>query len=209
MPLIDMNRHEWNRRGRSRHPSFQEGGAAVAPFVAQGRYAGEPGATRHEAPRFPQRLAGLRPASHAARLVTFALIGSTGFLPNLVALHLLIADGVASLPAEAVANQFGVAWNFLLVEALLFRDRRLYRRGADRAACFALLANADLVLRIPLIAWLVHHLGTAVLPATALALAVTCTLRFAATEALVYLPRTRRRPSADRIADPSQALSPR
>ncbi|MYR45638.1 glycosyltransferase family 2 protein, partial [Streptomyces sp. SID5910] len=43
--------------------------------------------------------------------------------------------------------------------------------------------------RIPLIALLVGQFGLAVLPATALALVITFVLRFAGTEALVYLPR--------------------
>jgi dolichol-phosphate mannosyltransferase len=54
---------------------------------------------------------------------------------------------------------------------------------------FGLLANADLVLRIPLIALFVGHFGMGALSATALALVTTFVLRFVGTEALVYLPR--------------------
>jgi dolichol-phosphate mannosyltransferase len=96
------------------------------------------------------------------------------------------------VPAEILANQLGVAWNFLLIEHLLFRDRRRHRRWWDRAGRFALIANADLVLRIPLIALFVHRFGMGALSATALALVTTFVLRFAGTEALVYLPRRNR-----------------
>ncbi|GLF93107.1 glycosyltransferase [Streptomyces yaizuensis] len=162
------------------------------PFVFQDRYAGTSKSTAREGMRFLRHLTELRTASPAARMVAFGLIGLTGFLPNLLALHLLTGAGMHYLPAEVVANQFGVAWNFLLIEVLLFRDRRGHRHWADRMGRFALLANADLILRIPLIALLVGSMGMAVLPATALALLLTFVLRFAATETLVYLPRAGR-----------------
>ncbi|MFD9225327.1 glycosyltransferase [Streptomyces sp. NPDC060064] len=162
---------------------------AEVPFVFQDRFAGESKSTAKEGLRFLGHLVALRTASSAARMLAFGLIGLTGFVPNLFGLHLLTAAGMHYLPAEIVANQFGVGWNFLLIEVLLFRDRRRHRHWADRVGRFALLANADLLLRIPLIALFVGHLGMAVLPATTLALLTTFVLRFAATEALVYLPR--------------------
>ncbi|PZT68696.1 glycosyltransferase family 2 protein [Streptomyces sp. SW4] len=165
---------------------------AEVPFVFQDRYAGESKSTAREGARFLRHLAGLRTASPLARMVVFGLIGLTGFVPNLAALWALTEAGLHYLPAEIAANQFGVAWNFLLIERLLFRDRRRHRHWADRTVRFALLANADLVLRIPLIALLVGEFGLAVLPATALALVITFVLRFVGTEALVYLPRRSR-----------------
>ncbi|PAM99831.1 dolichol-phosphate mannosyltransferase [Streptomyces sp. Alain-F2R5] len=162
------------------------------PFVFEERFAGESKSTAQEGMRFLRHLAGLRTASPLARMVVFGLIGLSGFVPNLAALWALTEAGLHYLPAEIAANQFGVAWNFLLLERLLFRDRRRHRHWADRTVRFALIANADLVLRIPLIALLVGRFGLAVLPATALALVITFVLRFAGTEALVYLPRRRR-----------------
>lgn len=162
------------------------------PFVFEERFAGESKSTAQEGMRFLRHLAGLRTASPLARMVVFGLIGLSGFLPNLAALWAFTEAGLHYLPAEIAANQFGVAWNFLLLERLLFRDRRRHRHWADRTVRFALIANADLVLRIPLIALLVGQFGLAVLPATALALVITFVLRFAGTEALVYLPRRRR-----------------
>ncbi|MEV5309935.1 glycosyltransferase family 2 protein [Streptomyces sp. NPDC052610] len=163
------------------------------PFVFQERFAGESKSTVKEGQRFLRHLAGLRTADPLARMVVFGLIGLTGFVPNLAALWAMTEAGLHYLPAEIIANQFGVAWNFLLIEKLLFRDRRRHRHWADRTVRFALLANADLVLRIPLIALLVAQFGLAVLPATALALVITFVLRFVGTEALVYLPRRRTR----------------
>lgn len=165
---------------------------AEVPFVFQDRYSGESKSTAREGMRFLAHLVSLRSATPLARMIGFGLIGLSGFVPNLAALWLLTRAGMHYLPAEIVANQAGVLWNFLLIETLLFRDRRRHRHWADRIGRFALLANADLLLRIPLIAVLVAQLGMDVLPATALALVTTFVLRFAATEALVYLPRTAR-----------------
>ncbi|MER6382686.1 glycosyltransferase family 2 protein [Streptomyces sp. NPDC001250] len=164
---------------------------AEVPFVFEDRFAGESKSTAREGFRFLRHLAGLRTASPVARLAGFGLIGASGFVPNLVGLWALTDLGMHYLPAEILANQLGVAWNFLLIEQLLFRDRRAHRRWWDRLGRFALLANADLVLRIPLIALLVGRFGMGALPATALALVMTFVLRFVGTEALVYLPRRR------------------
>ncbi|MFD5516421.1 glycosyltransferase [Streptomyces sp. NPDC127066] len=159
------------------------------PFVFQDRFAGESKSSAREGFRFLRHLVGLRTASPVARMVVFGLIGATGFVPNLLGLYALTAAGLHYVPAEILANQLGVAWNFLLIEQLLFRERRKHRNRWDRAGRFALLANADLVLRIPLIALFVDRLGMGALSATALALVTTFVLRFAGTEALVYLPR--------------------
>ncbi|EST32065.1 glycosyltransferase [Streptomyces roseochromogenus] len=167
------------------------GRVAEVPFVFQDRFAGESKSTAQEGFRFLRHLAGLRTTSPAARMAGFGLIGASGFVPNLAGLWALTVLGMGYLPAEILANQLGVAWNFLLIEQLLFRDRRAHRRWWDRLGRFALLANADLVLRIPLIALLVGRFGMGALPATALALVMTFVLRFVGTEALVYLPRRR------------------
>ncbi|WEO95640.1 glycosyltransferase family 2 protein [Streptomyces sp. FXJ1.172] len=164
---------------------------AEVPFVFRDRFAGESKSSTREGLRFLRHLAGLRTASPAARMAGFGLIGASGFVPNLAGLWALTALGVHYVLAEILANQLGVAWNFLLIEQLLFRDRRAHRRWWDRLGRFGLLANADLVLRIPLIALLVGRFGMGALPATALALVMTFVVRFAGTEALVYLPRRR------------------
>ncbi|MFI6939572.1 glycosyltransferase [Streptomyces sp. NPDC050418] len=158
---------------------------AEVPFTFQDRFAGESKSTAREGLRFLRHLVELRTARPLWRMLAFGLIGLTGFAPNLLALYGLTAAGMHYLPAEIVANQFGVAWNFLLIEVLLFRTRR-HGRTASRLARFALLANADLVLRIPLIALLVGTWEMDVLPATTVALLLTFVLRFAGTEALVY-----------------------
>ncbi|MFE5872293.1 glycosyltransferase [Streptomyces roseifaciens] len=163
------------------------------PFAFQDRFSGESKSSAREGFRFLGHLTTLRTSAPWARMLVFGLIGLTGFLPNLLGLHLLTGAGLHYVPAEIAANQLGVLWNFLLIEVLLFRDRRRHRHWADRVGRFALLANADLLLRIPLIALFVGVLHLGVLHATVIALLTTFVLRFAATEALVYLPRKARK----------------
>ncbi|MEV7087376.1 glycosyltransferase family 2 protein [Streptomyces sp. NPDC093085] len=172
-------------RCRPEHP-------AEVPFVFRDRFAGASKSTAREGLRFLCHLVELRTASPFARMAAFGAIGLSGFVPNLLALYGLTGAGMHYLPAEVVANQLGVAWNFLLIEALLFRGRRAHRHWADRAGRFALLANADLLLRIPLIALFVTYLGAGVMTATVCALLATFVVRFVGTEALVYLPKRRR-----------------
>lgn len=148
------------------------------PFVFQDRFAGESKSSAREGFRFLRHLVGLRTASPVARMVVFGLIGATGFVPNLLGLYALTAAGLHYVPAEILANQLGVAWNFLLIEHLLFRERRKHRSRWDRMGRFALLANADLLLRIPLIALFVDRFDMGALSATALALVTTFVLRF-------------------------------
>ncbi|MEV6729442.1 MULTISPECIES: glycosyltransferase family 2 protein [unclassified Streptomyces] len=176
---------------------------AEVPFVFQDRYSGESKSSAREGMRFLAHLAALRSATPLARMIGFGLIGLSGFVPNLFALWLLTHAGMHYLPAEIAANQAGVLWNFVLIETLLFRDRRRHRHWADRIGRFAVLANADLLLRIPLIALFVGRFGMEVLSSTALALVTTFVLRFAATEALVYLPRKTR--SRTRTARPTRS----
>ena len=191
------------QRGHRRHPPaarLQDPARAGRP---QPPPPGRRGALRLPGPRSPASPSRPRrracascatssacaPRRPAARMVGFGLIGATGFLPNLLGLSRSPRPACTTYRAEILANQLGVAWNFLLIEHLLFRDRRRHRRWWDRAGRFALLANADLVLRMPLIALFVDRFGMGVLSATALALVTTFVLRFAGTEALVYLPR--------------------
>ncbi|MGW8669044.1 glycosyltransferase [Streptomyces niveus] len=178
---------------------------AEVPFVFRDRFASESKSTAREGGRFLRHLVELRTASAPARMMAFGLIGLTGFVPNLLALYGLTGAGMHYLPAEIVANQFGVAWNFLLIELLLFRNRREHRHWADRVGRFAVLANADLLLRIPLIALFVGELGMEVLPATALAMLATFVLRFAGTETLVYLPKRKWRRSAVPASHPARS----
>lgn len=161
---------------------------AEVPYTFGERYAGTSKSTVREGMRFLRHLLTLRLSTPAGRALAFGLIGLSGVLPNLGLLHLLIRAGMHYLPAEVVANQGALLWNLSLLEATLFRDRR-HRHWASRTGRFWLLGNADLLLRIPLLALLVSGLGMQVIVATALTLIASFAARFLIAERMIYLPR--------------------
>jgi dolichol-phosphate mannosyltransferase len=162
---------------------------AEVPYVFQPRFAGESKASLAEGLRFLRHLIQLRFSATRYRMLAFGLIGLSGVLPNLAALWLLTRHaGIHYLPAEILANQAALAWNFVLLDTVLFHHRRT-RHWSGRFGKFALAANADLVLRIPLLAALVHYAHLGVLPATALTLVAAFALRFYITDRAIYVPR--------------------
>jgi dolichol-phosphate mannosyltransferase len=165
---------------RTRPATVAEVGYRFAP-----RHAGESKAGLAEGLRFLRHLITLRFDAWGGRMLAFAAIGASGVLPNLAADWLLLHAGLGYLAAAILANQAAMLWNFLLIDLALFRRRRSRRRAA-RLGRFALLANADLILRIPLLALLVHGLHVEVLEATAGTLLLASALRFVVTDRLIY-----------------------
>ena len=133
------------------------------------------------------------------RFVLFGTVGLSGFIPNLATLALL--TGVFQMNyvcATILATQVAVAWNFVLLDNLVYRGVRsgsVYRRTAE----FAALNNADLLLRIPLLALLVEIVHLGYLIATVVTLVAMFVIRFLVTDLLIY--RLRRRGSAGPVED--------
>jgi len=121
-------------------------------------------------------------------MVVFGAVGLSGFLPNLLALWLLTGyGGVHYLAATVVANQLGIAWNFALLD-VLFHHRRS-RRWPRRLGSFFALNNADLLVRIPLLALLVGVLGLGLLVGTVITLVVMFLVRFFVTDRVIWVPK--------------------
>ncbi|MFI9152166.1 GtrA family protein [Streptomyces sp. NPDC053367] len=160
------------------------------PYEHGGRQAGRSRATARRGLRFLRRLLALRTADPRARAVVFGLIGLSGFVPNLLLLRLLHGWGLAYTPAEILANQAGLLWNFALIDSFVYRRQRRHRR-AVRLLSFAAVGNADLVARIPLAALLMSTADMTAVPATALAMVLVFTARFLVVDRLLYRgPRT-------------------
>jgi dolichol-phosphate mannosyltransferase len=170
------------------------GRVAEVPYMFGERFAGESKSTVAEGLRFLQHLVSLRLSDARTRMLVFGAVGLSGFLPNLVTLWLL-ADvlGMHYLPAAVIANQLGIAWNFVLLD-LLFHHRRS-RRWPRRLGSFYLLNNADLLVRIPLLALLVGVLGLGLLTGTVLTLVVMFLVRFFVTDRVIYVPKPEPQPA--------------
>jgi dolichol-phosphate mannosyltransferase len=165
-------------------------GVAELPYEFGERFAGESKSTLKEGLRFLRHLALLRTAESRARMIAFGLVGASGFLPNLAVLWLLIhGTGMHYVPAEIIANQAGLLWNFLIIDSLVYRDHRRQHRRSLRMLSFGALGNADLVVRIPLLALLVTAAGIPPVPATALSLIVVFALRFVIVDRVLYRRR--------------------
>jgi dolichol-phosphate mannosyltransferase len=141
------------------------------------------------------------------RALAFGLIGLSGFAPNLAALWLLTAAGVHYLAAEVLANQVAIAWNFLLLDCLLYQHRRRHH-WSRRFAKFLAVANIDLIGRIPLLGLLVAHARMNVLLATAITLVAGFAVRFAVTDRFIYVARQARSPGRSAAIPAKKVTTP-
>ncbi|MGW7411204.1 glycosyltransferase [Streptomyces sp. NPDC054863] len=165
-------------------------GIAEVPYAFGERHAGESKSTVAEGLRFLRHLVTLRTSDPRARMVVFGLIGLSGFVPNLALLWVLNGPGgIHYAPAEIIANQAGLLWNFLLVDAFLYRTQRGERRLPARLLSFAVVGNADLLARIPLAALLVTTASLAPVPATALSMVIVFAGRFLVVDRWLYRRR--------------------
>lgn len=159
------------------------------PYSFQPRHAGESKSSLAEGVRFVKHLGLLRFGAQRSRMLVFGLIGVSGLLPNQVALWALHhVAGVQYLVAAVLANVVAVGWNFVLVDRFLYRNRR-DRSFAGRFARFFLLGNADLLLRVPLLALLVGGVGLGVLWANLVTLVVSFVARFLISDKVIYRVR--------------------
>ena len=72
------------------------------------------------------------------RVARFALVGLSGVIVNLAALHLFAGVlGIHEVVASALAIETSIVTNFLLNDAFTFRDRRAPRRGRAAPAAGA------------------------------------------------------------------------
>jgi dolichol-phosphate mannosyltransferase len=162
------------------------------PYSFQQRHAGESKSSMAEGLRFLKHMAILRVGAKRARILAFGLIGASGLIPNQLALWLLAGiAGVPYLPAAVLANLVAVGWNFALTDTLLYRSRR-HRSFAGRITRFFVLGNADLLVRIPLLALLVGRTHVGVLLANLITLVASFVVRFVILDKIIY----RRRPAA-------------
>jgi dolichol-phosphate mannosyltransferase len=85
-----------------------------------------------------------------------------------------------------------VVWNFALTDRLLYASRRKNRSFRGRFARFFLLGNADLLLRIPLLAVLVGGAHVGVLVGNLVTLVASFAVRFIISDKVIYLAERRK-----------------
>jgi len=130
-------------------------------FTFGERYSGESKASLREGVLFARRLVELRTATmfgrhtqRVGRIAGFAAVGATGIAVNTVALWLCVQGlGMSLLWSAAVATQVSTLWNFVLTDRFVFRGQKSLGTLA-RFLGFAVVNNAVLLLRLPLLHWL-------------------------------------------------------
>jgi dolichol-phosphate mannosyltransferase len=160
------------------------------PYTFQPRHAGESKSSFAEGLRFLKHLAILRFGARRARMLAFAAIGVSGLIPNQLALWFLASVcGVHYLPAAVLANVVAVAWNFALTDAVLYRNRRAHRSFGSRLTRFFVMGNADLLLRIPLLAFLVGTVDIGYLIGNLATLLASFVIRFFISDKIIYMAK--------------------
>jgi dolichol-phosphate mannosyltransferase len=170
---------------------------AEVSFRFAPRHAGESKTSIREVMRFGRHLARLRlQVAHErtpqesrrarSRLVLFGLVGLSGIAVNSAALWLfhMQALHLHYLVGAALATQVSTLWNFVLTDRLVFRTAR--ETGAwGRLWRFVVMNNLALLVRLPLLAALVH-LGIPLLPANVVTLLALFALRYVVSDRLIF-----------------------
>jgi dolichol-phosphate mannosyltransferase len=119
------------------------------------------------------------------RLVAFGTVGLSGVAVNTAALWLFYsAAGLHHLLAAALATQASTAWNFLLVEFLVYRGRG-NGSAASRGLRFFIMNNLLLIGRLPLLQLLLVT-GMDLLAANAVTLVLLFLARFVVSDRVIY-----------------------
>ena len=123
--------------------------------------------------------------AQAARFLAFGLVGLTGVGVNTAVLWLCYGKlGLNHLVGAAIATQASTAWNFMLVDSLIYRKQAQGTR-LGRAIRFFLMNNLLLIARLPVLQALVT-LGLGVLIANAITLVLLFLVRFVVSDRAIF-----------------------
>ena len=130
-----------------------------------------------DAPRARRLRAGLRKPSNWLQLIRFATVGASGYVVNLVVFTLLVHAGAVDYKLAAVAA-FVVALtnNFIWNRAWTFAASDGH--AGFQAARFCVVSLAAFGFNLVVLFALVEWLGTAKVPAQAIAVAAATPLNF-------------------------------
>src|SRR5690349_9680715 len=142
------------------------------------RNAGESKASVKETVKFFQGLYRLRMAGNA-NFVRFLIVGLTGLVVNSGALYAFTElAGINYIISAAIATQVSTLWNFGLTETWVFGKRQTERPFLQRLVSFLVVNNLLLILRGPIMTWMVGRLGVHYLISNLVSLFVMTLLRY-------------------------------
>jgi dolichol-phosphate mannosyltransferase len=159
---------------------------AEVPFDFANRHAGESKASMRQGMHFLTQLTALR----FGKMSLFAVIGGLGALANIAIVWGLTHVGVNYLVAAIVASEVTIIANFLLQERFVFQDMKGEASGVwARFAKSFTFNNAELLIRIPIVALMVTGGHISAVIATGITLIVAFVVRFVFHSLVVYAPR--------------------
>jgi dolichol-phosphate mannosyltransferase len=163
------------------------------PFEFGKRHAGQTKASLREGLRYGSQLWHLQIGKIASRFGRFGVVGLTGLVVNTLVLAALAGPlGMNYILAVVLATQGSTLWNFLLTEAWVFPDRKHRRSWIKRITMFALMNDAALVLRIPIVLALTSGLGAHYLVSNLISLLALTVIRFAVADTVIWGKAQRR-----------------
>ncbi|WP_292834265.1 glycosyltransferase family 2 protein [Microbacterium sp.] len=161
---------------------------AEVPFAFAPRFAGESKASMRQGLHFLMQLTALR----FGKMSLFAVVGGLGAVANVLIVWALTQAGVGYIASAIVAAEVTIIANFLLIERFVFQDMRGQASGvSSRFAKSFLFNNAEAVIRIPIVAFMVSASHISVVVATAITLVVAFFVRFVFHSLVVYAPKKR------------------
>lgn len=180
-------------------------------FEMATRHSGDSKASAREAWLYFRKLIELRMTLGGMRFVQFLFVGFSGLFVNSLALMSFAEElKLHYLTAAAAATQVSTLWNFILSELWVFREKRQHTSLILRLAGFFLINNALLILRTPIISFLVESVHFNYLTSNLLTLVSATLLRYAIAEKVLWAVRGRNKPAVTRPTqlESSEAAQP-
>lgn len=157
------------------HPQLK---VSEVPIQFGHRNAGESKASLKETVKFFRGLYRLRMTGNE-NFLRFLLVGLTGLVVNSLALFAFTElAAIHYVISAAIATQVSTLWNFGLTETWVFGKRETERPFLQRLVSFLLINNLLLILRGPIITFMVGQMGIHYLIANLASLFVMTLLRY-------------------------------
>lgn len=185
------------------------------PFKFAERHAGTSKASAREGLALARRLVALRAAAmsrrlppRVARMGGFAAVGASGIIINSLALWFFTGVlGWHLAVGATLATQTSTLWNFLLIDRWVYRGSK-QRSGWARLLGFLVVNNVTLLVRLPVLAWLVSFVGLGYLLANLLTLLGAFIARFLLSDRYLFTAEAAMKPTPDRTHPDAQSPAP-
>ncbi|WP_026551283.1 glycosyltransferase family 2 protein [Arthrobacter sp. H20] len=174
------------------------------PFIFGQRFAGSSKATMSQGLRFIRQVGELR----VGRIGLFAVVGAIGTVLNLSIMATLLMFGTHYVVAAIAAAELTILTNFLMQERLVFKRAR-HSAASTRTRFLQSVGfnNAEALLRLPVLVFLVEILLINSVVAQAGTLAAAFGLRYLFHTKVVYLARPQIEPAVEDAISKGPALS--